>query len=192
MTPVESVQRERALGLWLFLMGDVVLFALLFGTYAVMVPATDGGPVPGPALFSLGRTAIYSALLLLSAPTFGMASVALARGARGAAMLWLLVTFGLGAAFLALELAEFRALVAQDAGPGRSGFLSAYFALVGTHGLHVAAGLVWLGVTMARLIAGTSAVALGPSVELLGAFWHLIGLVWVVIYSVVYLPALAT
>ncbi|OWY12875.1 hypothetical protein B6V73_18000 [Thioclava sp. JM3] len=190
MTAHHDTTSEQAFGFWLFLMGDVVIFALLFATYAVMAPATDGGPAAGAALFSLGKTATYTGLLLTSSLTFGFATLSFRDNDTGRFVLWTGLSFALGLAFLLIEFDEFRALIGDEAGPGRSGFLSAYFTLVGTHGLHVAIGLLWMAVVTCRSLVSPADPHLAANVERLAMFWHLVGLVWVAIYSIVYLPAL--
>ncbi|MGD9883213.1 MAG: cytochrome c oxidase subunit 3, partial [Reyranella sp.] len=127
---------QRTLGFWLYLMSDACIFALLFMTYGIMVGNTDGGPT-GKSLFSLSNAAYETALLLVSSTTFGFASLASRDGNRGAVLGWLVLTFVLGAGFVFLEVREFLGLINAGAGPDRSGFLSAFFTLVGTHGVHV-------------------------------------------------------
>ena len=179
---------DRSFGFWLFLLGDVILFALLAATYVVMSTASDGGPT-GPELFGLGLVAIYTALLLCSTLSMGFASIALEAANTRAALAWLAATFVLGAAFLGLELNEFLGLIRDGAGPDRSGFLSAYFTLVGTHGLHVAVGLIWMIVMAVHLLLGHDGRKSHGDFDRLATFWHLVGIVWIVIYSVVFLPA---
>lgn len=185
-----DIAEEQGFGFWLFLMGDAVIFALLFGTYAIMTRATDGGPVPSPELFSYGKTVLYTALLLTSSLTFGLATLAMRAERSGRYVLLTLLSIALGLGFLVTEIREFLDLIAQGAGPDRSGFLSAYFALVGTHGLHVSVGILWMLVSIARISFAPLDEHLTANIERLAMFWHLVGLVWVVIYSVVYLPGL--
>jgi cytochrome o ubiquinol oxidase subunit 3 len=183
-----NVDEERAFGFWLYLMSDAILFALLFSTYAVMVGGTAGGPA-GTTLFDLPNALAETMLLLVSSVTFGYASMAM-NGQRKAALLgWLLVTFILGLAFVGLELSEFHGMIAAGAGPERSGFLSAFFALVGAHGLHVSFGLVWILVMAAQVTVKGLSVPVRSRLMRLGLFWHFLDIVWVGIFSVVYLPA---
>ena len=178
---------ERAFGFWLYLMSDGIIFALLFATYVVMLGNTAGGPT-GKELFSLERAAAETALLLLSSATFGFAAVATAMGERSRVLLWLAVTVLLAAGFLFLEFGEFTGMVAQGAGPDRSGFLSAFFTLVGTHGLHVSIGTLCILVMIGQvLIKGLTAPVVSRLARL-GLFWHFLDIVWVAIFSVVYLP----
>jgi len=190
ITAERAEQEEgRALGFWLYLMSDAVIFALLFGTYAVMVVRTAGGP-DGHALFHLRHTAIETLLLLVSSLTFGLATIAVAAGRKASVLAWLSVTFALGAGFVAMEIAEFQAAVAAGAGPERSGFLSAYFTLVGTHGLHVSMGLAWIAILWVQvLLRGVTPLA-ASRLYRLGLFWHFLDIVWIGIFSVVYLPGI--
>ena len=184
-----ETHEQRALGFWLYLMGDAVIFALLFATYVIMVNNTDGGPA-GRDLFDLRNAAIETALLLVSSTTFGFASLSARTGNRGAVLFWLLVTFGLGAAFVSLEIREFAGMIAAGAGPDRSGFLSAFFTLVGTHGLHVSVGLVWILIMCGQVMMKGLSVPVVSRLFRLGLFWHFLDIAWVGIFSIVYLPGL--
>ena len=185
----EEAAEQRAMGFWLYLMGDAVIFALLFMTYGIMVGNTAGGPT-GKALFSLNNAAIETALLLISSTTFGMASIAARQGERSAVLGWLAVTFLLGAGFVFLEIREFTGMIAAGAGPQRSGFLSAFFTLVGTHGLHVSTGLVWILIMAGQVATKGLTFAVTSRLFRLGLFWHFLDIAWVGIFSVVYLPGL--
>ena len=162
---------QRALGFWLYLMGDAVIFGLLFMTYGIMVGNTAGGPV-AKSLFSLTNAALETALLLVSSTTFGFASLAARDRDRPAVLRWLLVTFALGA------------------GPDRSGFLSAFFTLVGTHGTHVSVGLIWILIMSGQVFFKGLSVPVASRLFRLGLFWHFLDIAWVGIFSVVYLPGL--
>jgi len=179
-----------AFGFWVFLLSDIVMFSALFAAYAVLVHATAGGPT-GAHLFDQHNVAIETACLLLSSYTCGLMTLSIGSRRRGATYLFAAVTFVLGAAFLALEISEFASMVAHGAAPQRSAFLSAFFALVGCHGLHVTAGLLWLVVMMAQVqIRGFV-----PSVErrllCFSLFWHALDIIWVGLFSVVYLMGVA-
>ena len=152
-----------------------------------MVGNAAGGPT-GKELFSLEHTAAETAVLLLSSATFGFAAVALSAGDRSKVLLWLCVTFVLGASFIVLEFFEFSGMIAQGAGPDRSGFLSAFFTLVGTHGLHVSIGLLWIAVMVGQVIVKGLTAPVASRLMRLGLFWHFLDIIWVVIFSVVYLP----
>jgi cytochrome o ubiquinol oxidase subunit 3 len=180
---------EKEFGFWLYLMSDAVIFSLLFATYLVMVGNTAGGP-PGKELFSLERAAGETLALLLSSTTFGFAAVALSAADRSKVLLWLCITFLLGGCFIFLEYSEFSGMIAQGAGPDRSGFLSGFFTLVGTHGLHVSVGLLWILVMIGQVLFKGLTAPVASRLMRLGLFWHFLDIIWVVIFSVVYLPGL--
>lgn len=183
----EDIYEERAFGFWIYLMTDAIIFALLFATYIVMLPGTAGGPGP-KTLFSLPHAAGETALLLVSSMTFGFATLAMLAGKRGAVLGWLAVTFVLGLGFVVMEISEFTGMIAQGAGPDRSGFLSSFFALVGTHGLHVSMGMVWIVVLAAQVMTKGLTAPVNSRLFRLGLFWHFLDIVWVGIFSIVYLP----
>lgn len=184
---MDQVRAEREYGFWLYLMSDAIIFALLFATYAVMVDRIAAGPSPG-ALFALRHTFYETMCLLTSTLTFSFARFTASQKRRGATLAWLAVTFLLGLAFVLLEVSEFRGMIVQGAGPSRSGALSAFFTLVGTHGLHVSSGLVWILVMIAQILRKNLTAPVISRLERLGMFWHFLDVVWVVIISVVYLP----
>ena len=173
-------------GFWIFLLSDIIMFSAFFATYAVLVGATAGGP-DGRQLFDLRDTGIETACLLLSSFTCGLASIAVARRS----LLWteiaLAVTGLLGATFIGLEIHEFARLVAIGAGPSRSAFLSAFFALVGCHGVHVTCGLLWLGTMMAQFRAKGFAQSIRHRYLCYSLFWHALDIIWIGIFSGVYL-----
>ncbi len=173
-------------GFWIFLLSDIIMFAAFFAAFAVLAGATAGGP-GGAELFDLRNVAIETALLLASSFACGMASIAVAQRNLLWTQVALLVTGLLGFAFLVLEVIEFAHLVGEGAGPQRSAFWSAFFTLVGTHGLHVGAGLLWLGTMMAQIWAK----GFRPDIErrflCFALFWHALDIVWVGVFTVVYL-----
>lgn len=177
-------------GFWVFLMSDAVIFALLFATYGVMLAATAGGPT-AHGEFEIGAAALETLVLLTSSFTYGMASIALKydRGRRGL-LGWLGVTLGLGLVFLALEAHDFITMLRAGACPTRSGFLSAFFALVPLHGLHVLVGSLWIVVMMTQVMV----IGLDARVKInlirLGLFWHFLDIIWIAIFTVVYLHGL--
>lgn len=189
--PLAEVRKyeEKAFGFWVYLMSDAIIFALLFATYLVMLDNTAGGPT-GKQLFSLERAASETTLLLLSSTTFGFASVALAASNRLRVLQWLVVTAALGLGFLFLEFSEFNGMIAEGAGPDRSGFLSAFFALVGTHGLHVSVGIIWILVMIGQVLAKGLTRPVASRIMRLGLFWHFLDIIWIGIFSIVYLPGL--
>ena len=164
-----------------------MIFALLFMTYVVMTGGTAGGP-SGKELFSLPRAFAETMLLLVSSTTFGFASLAARQRQRGTTLLWLVVTFALGLGFITLELQEFAGMIADGAGPERSGFLSAFFALVGTHGLHVSVGMLCILVMLGQIAVKGLTEPASSRLYRLGLFWHFLDIVWIGIFSVVYLP----
>jgi cytochrome o ubiquinol oxidase subunit 3 len=173
-------------GFWIFLLSDIVMFSAFFAAYAVLAHATAGGP-SGMRLFNQRSVAIETGCLLASSYTCGLMSMAIGSRRYGATYLAALVTLVLGAAFLALELKEFAGMIAVGAGPQRSAFLSSFFTLVGCHGLHVTAGLVWLVVMMAQVsIKGLSATV-ERRLLCFSLFWHALDIVWVWLFTVVYL-----
>lgn len=181
------VRDERAYGFWMYLMSDAIIFSLLFATYAVMVDRTAGGP-QAQGLFDLRYTFGETMLLLLSSTTFGLASLSIRAENKGAVLFWLAVTFLLGAGFVGMEINEFHGMVAAGAGPERSGFLSSFFTLVATHGLHVTFGLLWIVVLSVQVMVKGLTAPVSSRIHRLGLFWHFLDIVWIAIFSVVYLP----
>ncbi len=173
-------------GFWIFILSDVIMFSALFATYAVLAGSRAGGPGP-KQLFDLGNTAAETALLLASSFTCGMASLAVAWRSVRWTQIALLVTGLLGASFLVLEAREFAHLVAIGAGPTRSAFLSAFFTLVGCHGLHISVGLLWLGTMMAQFLAKGFRADIRHRFLCFTLFWHALDIIWVGIFSLVYL-----
>jgi cytochrome o ubiquinol oxidase subunit 3 len=174
------------LGFWLYLMSDCLVFACLFAVYAVLGRNFAGGPT-GADLFDLPLVAVGTGLLLLSSITYGFAMLAMSGGRLRETLLWLAATGLLGAGFIGLELHEFAHLVAIAAGPQRSAFLSSFFTLVGTHGLHVTFGIVWLITLMTQLGRHGLTAANRRRVMCLSMFWHFLDVVWIGVFTVVYL-----
>ena len=175
-----------AYGFWIFLLSDIVMFSALFAGYAVLVHATAGGPT-GAELFNQVKVAIETACLLASSYTCGLMALAVNSRRRLATYLGALFTFALGVAFLSLELHEFADMIARGATPQRSAFLSAFFALVGCHGLHVAAGLIWLVVLMAQVATKGFRATVLRRLQCFSLFWHALDIIWVGLFTVVYL-----
>lgn len=173
-------------GFWIFLLSDFVMFSGFFAAYAVLRTATAGGPA-GAELFDLNTTAIETGCLLASSFTCGLASLAADARRQSWMHLALAVTFVFGAAFVVLEAHEFAGLVARGAGPSRSAFLSAFFTLVGCHGLHVSAGLLWLLTMMAQVFAKGFRADILRRFMCFALFWHALDIIWVAIFTVVYL-----
>ena len=173
-------------GFWIFLLSDIIMFSAFFAAYAVLNGARNGGP--GPAqLFDTNSVAIETACLLASSFACGMATLAVAERSQLWTQLALLATGVLGLAFLGLELKEFASLVTRGAGPTHSAFLSSFFTLVGCHGLHITAGLLWLGTMMAQFYAKGFRQNIRHRFLCFSLFWHALDIIWVGIFSLVYL-----
>ncbi|HTW27744.1 MAG TPA: cytochrome c oxidase subunit 3 [Acetobacteraceae bacterium] len=182
---------EVRFGFWVFLMSDAIIFGLIFATYATMIGATAGGPGP-KKLFDIGSVAIETGALLLSSFTFGMASLALLyRSGRGVVIAWLVVTLLLGLVFLGFEVHDFLTMFALGGSPDRSGFTSAFFALVPLHGLHVTTGCIWMVVLIGQMLRYGTDEDVRLGVQRLALFWHFLDIVWIAIFSLVYLGGLA-
>ncbi|HSZ90763.1 MAG TPA: cytochrome o ubiquinol oxidase subunit III [Acetobacteraceae bacterium] len=175
-----------AYGFWIFILSDIVMFSALFAAYAVLVHATAGGPT-GAQLFNQVNVAIETACLLASSYTCSLMSLAINSRNRAGTYFFALVTFLLGAAFLALELREFMGMIARGAAPQRSAFLSAFFTLVGCHGLHVSAGLIWLPVMMLQVAVRGFRASVERRLLCFALFWHALDIIWVWLFTVVYL-----
>lgn len=175
-------------GFWLFLLSDIVIFAALFAAYAVLSGETAGGP-SGADLFDHKHVFIETLCLLASSVTCGFGTLAVQRAQGPSVYFWMAVTFLLGGTFLALELGEFRDLLSQGAGPSHSAFLSAFFTLVGTHGLHVTIGLCWLVVMLMQVATLGFRPMVARRFFCFGLFWHALDIVWVGVFTIVYLGA---
>jgi cytochrome o ubiquinol oxidase subunit III len=182
------VQVVVGYGFWLFLLSDIIIFAALFAAYAVLSGETNEGP-PGAALFDKTHVFFETACLLASSMTCGFATLAVQRRSMLGAFPWMVVTLILGVTFLGMEWAEFVHMLAAGNGPSRSAFLSAFFTLVGTHGLHVTVGLFWLVIMMLQ----AATLGLRPIVRrrffCFGLFWHALDIVWIGVFTIVYLGA---
>lgn len=174
------------LGFWIYLMSDCLIFAVLFACYGVLGRNYAAGP-SGADLFDLPLVALNTSMLLLSSITCGFAMLEMVRNRKGATLAWLVVTALFGIAFVGLELYEFTHLVAEGAGPWRSAFLSAFFTLVGTHGLHVTVGIIW----MITMMIQVSQHGLIPDnkrrLMCLSLFWHFLDVIWIGVFTFVYL-----
>jgi cytochrome o ubiquinol oxidase subunit 3 len=175
-------------GFWLFLLSDIIIFAALFAAYAVLSGATAGGP-NGATLFDRGHVLTETLCLLISSVTCGFGSLAVQRREATFVYAWMAATLVLGAIFLKMELGEFASMVALGAGPSRSAFLSSFYTLVGTHGLHVTVGIAWLLIMLAQL----ATLGFRPMVMrrffCFALFWHALDIVWIGVFTIVYLGA---
>ena len=174
------------LGFWLYLMSDCLIFATLFATYAVLGRNYAAGPSPAD-LFDLKLVAINTAMLLFSSITYGFAMLQMERGAKQETLFWLGITDLFGLAFLGIELYEFYHMIHEGATPQRSAFLSAFFTLVGTHGLHVTFGIIWLVTLMVQVSKHGLIHENRRRLMCLSMFWHFLDVVWIGVFSVVYL-----
>ena len=177
---------NQAFGFWLYLMTDLVLFASIFATYAVVGRNYAGGPT-GKDLFDLRYLFVETMFLLFSSATFGLAVLAMHNDRKGLVLTWLVVTFLLGFGFIAMEINEFYHLILDGNGPQRSAFLSAFFTLVGTHGAHVTFGLIWMAVMMGQIDTKGLTTPVRSRLMRLGMFWHFLDIVWVGVFTIVYL-----
>jgi cytochrome o ubiquinol oxidase subunit 3 len=175
-----------AYGFWIFILSDMVMFSALFATYAVLSGNTAGGPT-GAELFNLRNVFIETVCLLLSSYTCGLGALSAERRQPGRFFVFAALTFLLGAAFLIIEATEFARMVQTGAGPSRSGFLSAFFALVGMHGAHVTSGLLALIYLAAQVIAKSLRPAVLRRLLCWSLFWHALDIVWVGVFTLVYL-----
>ena len=187
MPRIEAQATEKTvLGFWVYLMTDCVFFASLFAVYAVLHGNTFGGP-GGRELFKLPYVLVETMALLTSSFTCGLAMIAAQKRDRSQVLLWLGVTFLLGLTFLGLELSEFHHMVLDGNGWRRSGFLSSYFTLVGTHGLHITFGLIWMAVIGIFIVRRGLTDGTLKRLTLLSLFWHFLDIVWIFIFTIVYL-----
>jgi cytochrome o ubiquinol oxidase subunit 3 len=175
-------------GFWLFLLSDIILFAALFATYAVLSESTAGGP-SAAELFDKRHVFMETLCLLASSVTCGFGLLALNRTDARALYFWMGITFLLGVSFLTMEGREFASMVAAGAGPSRSAFLSGFFTLVGTHGLHVSLGLVWLVVMLLQVVTLGFRPMVSRRFFCFALFWHALDIVWVGVFTIVYLGA---
>ena len=175
-----------AYGFWIFILSDFVLFSGLFAAYAVLSGNTAGGPT-GNELFNLRNVFIETLCLLFSSYTCGLGALSAERREPARFLVFAALTFVLGAAFLFIESTEFAGMVAKGAGPARSGFLSAFFTLVGTHGVHVTGGLIWLVYLVAQVLAKGLRAAVLRRLLCWSLFWHALDIVWVGVFTLVYL-----
>ena len=177
---------NHAFGFWLYLMTDLVLFAAIFAAFAVLSHNYAGGPT-GKELFDLPYTLGETMFLLFSSATYGMAVLAIYRGKKYIVLTWLGVTFLLGLGFISMEVNEFYHMILDGNGPQRSGFLSAFFTLVGTHGTHVTFGLIWMAVMVFQIIFKGLTTPVQSRLMRLSMFWHFLDIVWIGVFTIVYL-----
>jgi cytochrome o ubiquinol oxidase subunit 3 len=176
----------QALGFWIYLMTDLVMFASIFAAFAVVRQNYAGGPT-GKELFDLHYLFGETMFLLFSSATCGLAILALHNGRRGSVLIWLIVTFLLGSGFILMEFNEFYHMILEGNGPQRSAFLSAFFTLVGAHGLHVSSGLIWMAVMVGQVDIKGLTKPVRSRLTRLSMFWHFLDIVWIGVFTIVYL-----
>jgi cytochrome o ubiquinol oxidase subunit 3 len=174
------------LGFWMYLMSDCLIFAVLFASYAVLGSSYAGGPSPRE-IFELPLVAVNTAMLLFSSITYGFAMLSMEDGRQRVMQMWLVLTGLFGLAFLSIEMYEFANLIHEGAGPTRSAFLSSFFTLVGTHGLHVTMGLIWLVTLMVQVQKHGLIAANKRRLMCLSMFWHFLDVIWIGVFTFVYL-----
>lgn len=177
---------NQAFGFWIYLMTDLVLFAAIFATFAVLSHNYAGGPA-GKELFDLRYLFIETQFLLFSSVTYGLAVLALQNDRKGSVLIWLFVAFLLGFGFICMEINEFYHMILAGNGPQRSAFLSAFFTLVGTHGAHVTIGLIWMAVMMGQIRSKGLSIPVRSRLLRLSMFWHFLDIVWIGVFTIVYL-----
>jgi cytochrome o ubiquinol oxidase subunit 3 len=191
-SPIDHAQVERDIysrtiyGFWIYLMTDCILFATLFATYAVLHNNVAGG-ASARELFNLPYVLTETIILLVSSFTSGLAVLAVHRRDKNWSMKWFGVTFALGVLFLVMEINEFSHLVREGNSWKESAFLSSFFTLVGTHGLHITLGLIWIVVMLAQIATKGTNIAVIRRATCLGLFWHFLDVVWIFIFTIVYL-----
>ncbi len=176
----------QTFGFWLYLMSDLIIFATLFATFAVLGRNYAGGPT-GKELFELPYVLGETLLLLFSSVTYGLVMLAVHNGMKKWVLIGLAVTFLLGLGFVSMEIHEFHGLIAEGHGPDVSAFLSSYFTLVGTHGTHVTFGLIWMAVMIGQVAVKGLTIPVQSRLMRLSMFWHFLDIVWIGIFSIVYL-----
>jgi cytochrome o ubiquinol oxidase subunit 3 len=174
------------LGFWIYLMSDCLIFAMLFAAYGVLGGNYAAGPAPKD-LFELPVVALNTSMLLLSSITYGFAILAMQEGRVGRTQVWLAITALFGLSFVGIELHEFAGMIAEGATPQRSAFLSSFFTLVGTHGLHVSAGLLWIVTLMVQVGRYGLTQANRRRLMCLSMFWHFLDVIWIGVFTFVYL-----
>jgi cytochrome o ubiquinol oxidase subunit 3 len=184
-------QSKSVFGFWIYLMTDCILFATLFATFAVLRNSTYGGP-SGQQIFSLNFVLSETLILLTSSFTAGLGMISARAGDKKGVMRFYVLTFLLGTAFLALELREFAHLAAEGHSWRTSAFLSAFFTLVGTHGAHITAGLIWMAVLIPRSVKRGLGTVDVRRITCLTLFWHFLDVVWIFIFTIVYLMGVTT
>lgn len=185
----EAEATERVMfGFWVYLMTDLLMFAVLFAVYAVLHGNTVGGET-GRELFSLPLALSETLILLTSSFTVGIAMIAARQRKKAHTLIWFGITFLLGLAFLSIELYEFAEFIHEGHTMQTNAFLSSFFVLVGTHGLHITSGLLWMGITLIYVMKRGLTTSMVRKLSMLSLFWHFLDIVWIFIFTVVYMGA---
>lgn len=182
----QEVSKKVTFGFWVYIMSDCILFSMLFATYAVLHNNTFGGP-SGKELFDMPYVLIETFILLTSSFTYGLVMLSAHKGNKNLTLTWIVVTFLLGLSFVAMEVTEFHHLIIEGHGPNTSAFLSSFFTLVGTHGLHVTCGLIWMIVLMFQISKHGLMSITVRKLSCLSLFWHFLDIVWIFVFTIVYL-----
>ncbi len=188
MSHKEASNDRIMFGFWIYLMTDLLMFGVLFAVYAVLNGSTVGGPTGGE-LFKLPLALQGTLILLISSFTCGLGMIAARHGNKRRVLVWFGVTFALGLAFLGLELMEFRELIHEGQTWRSNAFMSSFFTLVGTHGLHIISGLLWMAVILIYVVKHGLTASIVRKLAMLSLFWHFLDIVWIFIFTVVYLRA---
>ncbi|RTK97444.1 MAG: cytochrome o ubiquinol oxidase subunit III [Neisseriaceae bacterium] len=181
-----EVKSKVLFGFWIYIMSDLIIFSCLFAAYAVLHTHLFGGP-SGKELFDLNYVMIETFLLLTSSFTYGLAMLEAEKNNKSLTLVWLFITFLLGAGFIGMEINEFHHLILEGFGPHRSAFLSSFFGLVGTHGLHVTCGLIWMAMMMFQVCRFGLTPMVTRKLACLSLFWHFLDIVWIFVFTIVYL-----
>ncbi|MBN2638163.1 MAG: cytochrome o ubiquinol oxidase subunit III [Bacteroidales bacterium] len=176
----------KTFGFWIYLMSDLVIFSVLFATFAVHGKNYAGGPTP-QQLYDIPYLFVETMFLLVSSVTYGLSMVAMQHNNKKMVLVGLVITFLLGLGFVSMEIHEFYGMIMSNAGPDRSGYLSSFFTLVGTHGTHVSFGLLWMGIMMYQVVKRGFTAEVRSRLMRLSLFWHFLDIVWVGVFTVVYL-----
>jgi len=176
----------KVYGFWIYILSDLFLFASIFATFAVLHDSYAGG-VTGKDIFELPYVAVETAALLLSSITYGFAMIGMYKGNKSQVLTWLVITWLFGFSFIAMEVNEFHHLITEGHGPDKSAFLSAFFTLVGTHGLHVTFGLIWMATMIFQVSSRGIDATIRTRLQCLSLFWHFLDVVWICVFTIVYL-----
>ncbi|AIN47185.1 cytochrome o ubiquinol oxidase subunit III [Candidatus Palibaumannia cicadellinicola] len=182
----QNLGAKTIFGFWIYLMSDCIIFATMFATYAVLSKSVAGGP-SGKDIFDLPVVLVETFCLLFSSLTYGMGILAMHRTQKNLVNIWLFLTFILGLCFISMELIELNNLVAKGFGPDRSAFLSSFFGIVATHGIHVISGLIWIIVMIVQVSSRGLTLLNQTRLQCLSLFWHFLDVIWICVFTVVYL-----